>query len=108
MRNASVRAVHAPKLLTECLSLEPEFISLRVVFAKALDCARTVRILKGLASGRYFLRGTPTSWKYARMSERGQRLTAARKLLGTLVVSVWQTAAEPNRAYYSGERSPKG
>ena len=54
-RNANVRAVHAPKLLTELPSPEPEIVSLRAIFSKALDCAKTVRNLKPLNSGGYLV-----------------------------------------------------
>ena len=48
LRNAGVRAVHALILLTESPAPAPETVSLRAVLSKALDCAKSVRILKPL------------------------------------------------------------
>ena len=51
--NPSFRAVHAPKPLTERTAPEPEFVSLRPVFSKPPDFAKTVRIFKRLICQRY-------------------------------------------------------
>ena len=51
--NPNIRAVHAPKLLTERTAPEPEFVSLRPVFSKPPDFGKTVRIFKRLICRHY-------------------------------------------------------
>ena len=69
-KNASIRAVHAPKLMTEPPAPEPGFVSLRPPFSKAPDFGKPVRIFKAVGFTWLFALENPYFCKFARMGER--------------------------------------
>jgi hypothetical protein len=91
-KNANVRAGFSPKLLTERTAPEPNLVSLGLVFSKAVDSGKTVRIFKQLICQSY----------------SGSEIRAFRVLLGAQEGRQWvaaqmklQIARRQSAAYFA-------